>query len=106
MRPDEMCAKDAAGLLLDQRLVAVDRLGDAPRRVPIRYLLGLDAEFHAALARLLLAQPDHGDRRQGEGAARHRAVIRPVPVALQQIAPNLFAPLTPHPRPLSPPPSA
>src|ERR1700730_187203 len=45
MRPDQMGAENALAAVFDQGLEAVNRLGDAASRVPVRHLLTLDPEF-------------------------------------------------------------
>ena len=83
--PDEVRAEDMARAFLDQRLVSVDPLGHAPRRVPIGRLLALDAELQSLLTSPLFGQADAGDGRLREGDARHAAIVGQVLVAFQQV---------------------
>jgi hypothetical protein len=69
IRPDQVGAENALAAVFDQDLEAVNRLGDAARRVPVRHLLTIDPEFEPGRARLRFAQAHGGDRRQREGDA-------------------------------------
>src|SRR5712671_2787623 len=85
VRPDKMGTENAPAALFDQGLEAVNRLGATAGRVPVRHLLTLDPEREPRRARRRFARTHGGDRRQGEGYARHAAIVRPVPVAFEKI---------------------
>src|SRR5918999_730264 len=77
-----------APALLHEYLEAVNRLGDARRRVPVRRALIVGSEREAALARLAFAHADGGNRRNGEGYARHAGVLGRALVSIQEIRRN------------------
>ncbi len=58
-----MSAENPAAAFVNQRLVAIDGLGDATRRVPIRHLGGFHAELEPLFARRGFGKSDGGDRR-------------------------------------------
>lgn len=82
---DEMGTEDATAVLFDQRLVAVDALGDAPGGVPVRYPLRLYPGLQALLARLRLRETHRCNRRDGEGYAWHAAIVGLAVIALEQV---------------------
>ena len=55
VRADEMGTKNAPTALFDQRLKAVDPLGDAAGRIPIRHLLAIDPKLESCPARFRFA---------------------------------------------------
>src|SRR5215813_11202287 len=91
MWPDEVSAQDAIGVLLDEGLEAVDRFVESQGRVPVGSLLRVHAEFDPLRARLCLAKANRGNWRNCERDARNAAVVRPVPVAVEQVLRNDLA---------------
>src|SRR6266849_743220 len=81
VRPDEMRAENTAAVFLDNRLIPVNRLCDATRRVPVWHPGGIHAQLRPLPAGHRLGEPDGGDRRQREGDARHPAIIGPETLA-------------------------
>src|SRR6266508_1610528 len=85
VRPEEMRAEHAVGLLLDQRFEAVSRLRRLTGGEPVRRFLRFGAEPEPAFARLRFAQADRRDRRNGESDARHARIVGLSLVAFEQI---------------------
>src|SRR5216684_1586745 len=98
IRPDKMRANDTTAVLFDDRLVAIDALGDPARRVPAGRLFGLYAHLEALAARLRFGRPHSRDRRQREGHTRHAAIVRPLVIAFEQIRRDRFAVMARHGR--------
>ena len=86
MRPDQMRPENSPALRLRRASCNRTRLRRRDGRV---YQSGTLADFTRSFGACLRAcgfgEADGGDRRQREGDARHATIVRPVPIAFQEI---------------------
>src|SRR5260370_42259403 len=104
MWSDQMGAAERPCVFVDESLVAVDFLGEAPGSVPVRHAFGFDADFRKTLPRRRLAQANRSDRRDRKGNTRYAAIVRPVAGgALKEVGCNDLRIMAPHRRQRRPP---